>query len=108
MTTVVNIRSVETWTAKHVYIGRAATWRRKRLPRSPFANPFRIGRDGDRYEVIAKWGPWASSQPGLLERIRRELTDKILVCWCSPKACHGDILAALCDQPKENNECACT
>lgn len=100
MTTVVNIRSVETWTPQHVYIGRATTWRHKRLPHSPFANPFRIGRDGDRAEVVDKFNDYFGNQPYLLERARLELTGKILVCWCAPEACHGDILAAMCNEPE--------
>ncbi len=26
-----------------------------------------------------------------------ELKDKTIACWCHPKACHGDVLAALAD-----------
>jgi hypothetical protein len=34
-------------------------------------------------------------QPELLERAKRELSGRILGCWCAPKACHGDVLAEI-------------
>ena len=93
MTTVVNIRDTKEF---DVYIGRACRGHRK----SPWANQFRIGRDGDRVEVIAKYlrfllchGPDAR----IKERIDRELRGKVLGCWCKPLPCHGDILAAIAD-----------
>lgn len=35
----------------------------------------------------------------LLQRVRENLTDKILLCWCKPKDCHGDIYVEICDAP---------
>lgn len=99
MTRVVNIRDVKTWTPEHVYIGRRARWVGRHLPTSVFANQYRMGRDGDRAEVVERYRLRLSRQPGLIERARAELTGKILVCWCSPTACHGDVLALLCDGP---------
>ena len=66
-----------------VYIGRPGPW----------GNPFRIGEDGSRDEVIARYETWLASQPGLVARARRELAGKVLGCWCAPLACHGDVLA---------------
>lgn len=31
----------------------------------------------------------------LREKIKRELVDKVLVCWCWPLPCHGDVLARI-------------
>ena len=67
-----------------IYIGRG----------SPFGNPFRIGIDGNRDEVIAKYRQWILTQPHLLERLS-ELKDKVLGCYCSPLPCHGDVLVEL-------------
>jgi hypothetical protein len=39
-----------------VYIGRGSKW----------GNPFVIGKDGDRDEVIAKYREWIKTQPQLL------------------------------------------
>lgn len=70
-----------------VYIGRPSKW----------GNPFSIGKDGSREDVINKYREWIKSQPELIAALP-ELKDKILGCWCSPKACHGDVLAELSEQ----------
>lgn len=67
-----------------VYIGRPSKW----------GNPFEIGKDGTREEVIAKYRAWIVQQPHLIAALP-ELRGKTLGCWCAPKACHGDVLAAL-------------
>jgi hypothetical protein len=67
-----------------VYIGRPSKW----------GNPFEIGKDGDRATVIRKYREWVVSQPRLMAALH-ELQGKVLGCWCSPKACHGDVLASL-------------
>jgi len=90
-TRVVNLRSGE---PSDIYIGRANA--RYRLPRSPWANPFRIGPDGHQEQVLAKYRAWLMEQPGLLSQLP-SLRGKILACWCKPLACHGDILAELAD-----------
>lgn len=68
-----------------VYIGRP----------SPWGNPFAIGRDGDREAVMARYVSWLSETPDLVNRARRELAGKDLVCWCAPAACHGHVLRDL-------------
>ena len=65
-----------------VYIGRPSKW----------GNPFVIGQDGDRDEVIAKYRHWLMSQHELVAAARRELVGRDLVCFCAPKSCHGDVL----------------
>ena len=65
-----------------VYVGRG----------SPFGNPFRIGVDGRRDQVIAKFERWLETQPELIEKIKRELRGKDLVCFCAPSYCHAEIL----------------
>ena len=67
-----------------VYIGRPSKW----------GNPFTIGKDGTRKEVIAKYRKWILTQPELLRHLE-ELRGKTLGCWCSPLACHGDVLIEL-------------
>lgn len=103
MTTVMNIRDLRHQRSGRlpsslvqdedaVYIGRAN--RRYALPKSMWANPFAIGRDGARDEVIAKYRAWLLDHPLLLQRLR-ELEGKTLICWCKPAACHGDVIAEL-------------
>lgn len=65
-----------------VYIGRPTKW----------GNPFSIGKDGTREEVIAKHRKWFLSQPSLMEEAKTELRGKDLFCFCAPKSCHGDLL----------------
>ena len=67
-----------------IYIGRGSKW----------GNPFVIGRDGDRAEVIARYGRWLRTQHHLL-RALDELRGHDLVCFCAPLACHGDLLRRL-------------
>ena len=67
-----------------VYIGRPSFW----------GNPFIVGIDGTRAEVIAKYREWLEAQPALLARLP-ELKGKVLGCWCAPKECHGEVLAEL-------------
>ena len=61
-----------------------------------WGNPFKIGRDGTREEVIAKYEVWIKTQPELMAALP-ELRGKRLGCWCAPVACHGDVLARLAE-----------
>ena len=66
-----------------VYIGRGSKW----------GNPFKIGRDGNREQVIEKYRDYILDGDGkhLLSHLH-ELKNKTLGCWCKPKDCHGDVL----------------
>lgn len=68
-----------------VYIGRGSEW----------GNPFIIGQDGTRDDVIALYQEMVEGSPDLRARIKRELRGKDLVCFCKPAACHGDIILAV-------------
>lgn len=72
-----------------VYIGRPSKW----------GNPFEIGPDGDRAEVIEKYRQWIQTQPKLLSDLE-ELRGKVLGCWCSPLPCHGDVLIELLEKDR--------
>lgn len=63
-----------------------------------WGNPFVIGRDGTRVEVIDKFEVWLKAQPELVEAVRRELRGKDLLCWCHPKPCHGDVLMRIANE----------
>jgi hypothetical protein len=69
-----------------VYIGRPGPW----------ANPFKIGKDGTRDEVISKYEAWIRTRPELLAALPK-LRGKVLGCWCAPRACHGDVLVRLAE-----------
>jgi hypothetical protein len=71
-----------------VYIGRGTKW----------GNPFRIGVDGTREEVLEKHRNWLPHQKELMAAMH-ELRGKRLGCHCAPRDCHGDLLAALANPP---------
>lgn len=70
-----------------VYIGRPSKW----------GNPFVIGKDGSRDEVVDKYRDWFLRQKHLVASLP-ELKDKNLCCFCSPLRCHGDILLELANK----------
>ena len=61
---------------------------------SKWGNPFQIGRDGDREQVIKKCEIQLRRRPDLLAALP-ELAGKRLGCHCKPGACHGDVLVKL-------------
>lgn len=68
-----------------LYIGRGGP--------DDLGNPFVIGKDGDRNQVIAKHDVWWRNQPHIiaaLEELAVEQRDVYLVCHCAPERCHGD------------------
>ncbi|MEH6952860.1 DUF4326 domain-containing protein (plasmid) [Nitrobacter sp. NHB1] len=60
-------------------------------PPEQIGNPFVIGRDGSRADVIAKYRAWIVAKPALMNALD-ELRGRDLICWCAPLACHGDVL----------------
>lgn len=77
-----------------VYVGRANP--RRGLAASAFANPYRIGDDGTRQEVVEKYRQHVLGRQELLDRLH-ELRGRRLACWCSPAPCHADVLVELVD-----------
>ena len=75
-----------------VYIGRPSKW----------GNPFFIGEDGSRKDVIDKYEKDILSRLDLLADLH-ELRGKTLGCWCKPKLCHGDVLAKLANSLEVDN-----
>lgn len=74
-----------------VYIGRPSEW----------GNPFEIGKDGSRSEVIKKYESYLRSNQSLINKLE-ELDGKILGCWCKPNACHGDVIIKLIKERKQD------
>ena len=73
--------------ADAVYIGRPTKW----------GNPFVIGPDGTRQEVVQKYKDYILSNQSLLSQVH-ELRGKDLICFCAPQQCHGDVLIELANQ----------
>lgn len=73
----------------------------KRIDRTtPFGNPFIIGRDGDREEVIRKFREYFYKNKELRRLVRKELRGHDLLCWCKPLACHGDVIIEYLEKRK--------
>jgi uncharacterized protein DUF4326 len=91
---VINVRDRSIPRESYVYVGRRNA--RYGFPESPFANPFKVGRDGTLAEVVAKFGAYLSGDLALLERARQELRGRDLGCWCKKAGadvpCHADVL----------------
>lgn len=87
VTTIPTNRVVHCKKAQYdVYIGRPSKW----------GNPFEIGKDGSREDVIHKYEKYLLSSPKLISELY-ELKGKTLGCWCYPNKCHGDILVKYID-----------
>ena len=75
-----------------VYVGRP----------SPLGNPYALGRDGSREQVIARYRRWLWAQlqaPGSAQEreLRRLLAqarsgELELLCWCAPLPCHAEVV----------------
>lgn len=76
--------------AYDVHVGRPSIW----------GNPFKMRSEADRDKVISQYEKWIIEQPELLARLP-ELRGKVLGCWCSPRACHADVLVRLANQEEE-------
>lgn len=89
----------------NVYIGRKGvvfikdkiTEKKERFPKesSKFCNPFKVGKDGTREEVIEKYEKYIKEKIIVNNELKEELIkmkNKNLGCWCYPEKCHGDIL----------------
>lgn len=60
-----------------------------------WGNPFQVGIDGSRQEVMEKYCRWlwAEIQAGRIDiGAVAALHGKTLGCWCAPRPCHGEIL----------------
>lgn len=83
-TEITKVVNVDKGAAHDIYIGRGSDW----------GNPYALGFDGDRDEVIRKYQ--YDFERGFLKRSKEDalrLKGKILGCHCKPAACHGDVLA---------------
>jgi hypothetical protein len=81
VTTVVN-KNKEPY---DIYCGRGSIW----------GNPYVIGKDGNRAEVIERYKEWFSFliRDPLIKNELFNLRNKTLGCFCKPLSCHCDIIA---------------
>ena len=90
-TEVININ--HTAAQDYVPIGRGTLW----------GNPYKIGRDGTREEVIEKYRVYIVKrlliEEGLVDELLK-LDGEKLGCYCKPELCHGDVLVGLIEEYK--------
>lgn len=96
---IVNVKSGAPY---DIYCGRSnATYK---LSASKWANPFIIGRDGTRDEVIEKFRLYINSDRNLLLALY-QLKGKSLGCWCNypHESCHCEVLIELSESKNIKN-----
>lgn len=72
-----------------VYVGRPTR----------FGNPFSRPEHGrSRAEVIGKFEQWLLADPARIADVKATLRGKHLVCWCTPKPCHADVLLRIANE----------
>lgn len=92
LTTVVNIRQAE----YDVYIGRPGKGQS-----GYFGNPF---EEGSRFENIRRFAEYFHKRVDEDTVFRAKvlrLRGQRLGCFCKPKDCHGDIIAAWCNEQEK-------
>jgi len=94
--------NLKEWTEdnNNVYIERGwvVFFNKQRFPlfSSNFTNPYKIGRDGTREELIDKYRNYITQKLENNKSLQDELImmkNKNLGCWCYPEMCHGNILS---------------
>jgi len=74
--------------AQGIYVGRPSQW----------GNPYVIGKDGDRVEVIARFRAYAEGRLQAEPEWLKPLVGKDLICWCAPESCHAEVLIKLANK----------
>lgn len=76
-----------------------------------WGNPFEIGRDGTRGQVIDRYRSYITGRDDLLNDLY-QLRGLRLGCHCKPEPCHGDVLASLVNerfppvQARDSQDCS--
>lgn len=95
MTRLINIRNApDGWqhNPEFAYIGRYNKGYGVR--QSKWYNPFHVHKESERENAIKRYEDYIGRIDDFELHIE-ELRGKVLVCWCKPKACHGDVLLRL-------------
>jgi hypothetical protein len=82
------------------YVGRRMRGRQG----SPLGNPFKVKSDDERDAAIAQYETWLREKIaagdreviGELENLAKRFRQDewlMLLCWCSPKRCHAEVIA---------------
>lgn len=103
-----NYQNLKEWVedTSNVYIGRKGVVfiNGERYPKkdSIFANPYKIGKNIDREQVLDLYRKFMEEniQQNKIYYVNElsKLKGKKLGCWCHPEPCHGDILLGLIEK----------
>lgn len=78
-----------------VYIGRKINRGGWDLKASEFCNPYNVSNEIPRDEAMSKYREYITAKLMEDDALKSKLVSykgKKLACWCSPEACHGDVL----------------
>ena len=102
------------WKVARVYVGRRNS--AHNLKASPLHNPFKVGLDGTRDEVVERYriALCSNLQPSAAYggTVRKEFDrivelaregDLVLLCWCAPDKCHADVIKEAIEQRMSGN-----
>jgi hypothetical protein len=90
------------------YVGRAMRGRAG----SVLGNPYRMRVESERGAAIERYAAWLRERVALpnsveefeIRRLRRILERDgrlVLLCWCAPKPCHADVVAAFISRNRD-------
>ncbi len=85
---------------------------------SPLGNPFKLERESDRDTVLAQYEVWLRERIAARDKsvcdelnrlyvIARDTGLLKLVCWCTPKRCHVDVIRNMLLEVLERNGFDC-
>lgn len=112
MISIINVKSLAPNKPGVTYVGRSyAGWEG-----SVLGNPFHIGKDGSREVVIQKYLEWLRREYQKGGEVRQEINrlagihmmggKVVLGCWCSPQACHAEMIKTAVEKVAEQNAAA--
>ncbi len=74
--------------------------------KTPFGNPFRIGKGETREQVIEKFRHYFYDRIKTDEQFKKDvlkdLRGKHLLCWCAPFPCHAEVIREWLEQREWN------
>jgi hypothetical protein len=96
---MISVKNRKNYKGPGEYIGRP----------SPLGNPFKITPNFSREDVIFRYRKWIyeaiknkdEKVVNELKRLLKMLKENgklILICWCAPLSCHGDVIAEVLEQ----------
>lgn len=78
-----------------IYVGRPSIYGNPFSHKEGTTAQFKVS---SREEAVSKFEEWLLNNPELVAKVKLELKNKVLGCWCAPLACHADILARVANE----------